>query len=39
MELSVTPLRPTNKVCATASPLDALQAVSRVIADPVPAPV
>ena len=25
----------TNKVCATASPLDALQAVSRVIADPV----
>jgi len=29
----------TNKVCATASPLDALQAVSRVIADPVPAPV
>ena len=29
----------TNKVCATASPLDALEAVSRVIADPVPAPV
>jgi integrase/recombinase XerD len=28
----------TNKVCATASPLDALAAVSRVIAEPVPAP-
>ena len=28
----------TNKVCATASPLDALQAVARIIADPVPAP-
>jgi site-specific recombinase XerD len=28
----------TNKVCATASPLDALQAVSRIIANPVPAP-
>ena len=28
----------TNKVCATASPLDALQAVSRVIAVPGPAP-
>lgn len=26
----------TNKVCATASPLDALQAVSRLIANPVP---
>ncbi len=28
----------TNKVCATASPLDALQAACRVIAEPVPAP-
>ena len=28
----------TNKVCAIASPLDALAAVSRVIAEPVPAP-
>ncbi len=28
----------TNKVCATASPLDALQAVCRVTLDPVPAP-
>ena len=28
----------TNKVCATASPLDALQAVCCVMADPVPAP-
>jgi site-specific recombinase XerD len=28
----------TNKVCATASPLDALQAVARIIADPVIAP-
>ena len=28
----------TNKVCATASHLDALQAVARIIADPVPAP-
>jgi site-specific recombinase XerD len=27
----------TNKVCATASPLDALQAVARIIADPAPA--
>jgi site-specific recombinase XerD len=28
----------TNKVCATASPLDALQAACRVMAEPVPAP-
>jgi site-specific recombinase XerD len=28
----------TNKVCATASPLDALQVACRVIAEPVPAP-
>jgi len=28
----------TNKVCATASPLDALQATRRVMAEPVPAP-
>ena len=28
----------TNKVCATASPLDALQAACRVIAEPLPAP-
>jgi site-specific recombinase XerD len=28
----------TNKVCATASPLDALEAASRIMADPVPAP-
>jgi site-specific recombinase XerD len=28
----------TNKVCATASPLDALQATCRVMAEPVPAP-
>jgi integrase/recombinase XerD len=28
----------TNKVCATVSPLDALEAVSRAMADPIPAP-
>jgi site-specific recombinase XerD len=28
----------TNKVCATASPLDALQAACRAVADPVPTP-
>jgi integrase/recombinase XerD len=28
----------TNKVCATASPLDALEAVSRAMVDPIPAP-
>jgi hypothetical protein len=28
----------TNKVCATASPLDALKAVSRTVSDPIATP-